>query len=477
MTKCKLIFILTGLLFPLVLGAQYTDFDLSKYKLPDIRLHRLDASFDLLNDVGNYLSQDKWDTTKWKSNDLNGSLKLDYYYFRNTEKYQGNLDASLYYGQRLNKYVTESNNRKNNDVDRSISVNNINRFYNQRLFFIEVDPNIYFLSYRDRQTEENGATEIYTFRETNTQLSVPVSVGYGRIEPVEDMRLAVYIIEELQKAGRITTVPPEDVVIRMAREISRIKKKRFFDTRIRKIEELQIIDSFLVANNIISSNDIRYFTVLNDQWDYASGPQRETGFSVNAGVGNDIRFNRESVKHTVNDVVLTYNKNFRNIYEIGGFLNIRYAKPINLYWQTSAGLNISYGKKFTRDPQDKESMISNYETNIFRTRINGLIQYLPDSRTSIGIDFTGLYQNSYSVRTLTELDPDGYRMRDNLFSVVSTFDMYYYISPQLRVQLLATLFGNNDLLKVRYESTLPEDEELTRWYKHNVSLTLTYSFF
>jgi len=140
------------------------------------------------------------------------------------------------------------------------------------MYFVEIDPVFYHNSYTDRYYYENSTAVENNIRESVTRLSAPVSAGYGRIEPVEDLRLALYILEELQKAGKITDVPPEEVIIEMAREISKIKKKRFFDTRIRKIEELHVIDSFLVENNIISSNDINYFAVLNDQWDYAAGP-------------------------------------------------------------------------------------------------------------------------------------------------------------------------------------------------------------
>ena len=312
MKKHKSILIVTGLLIPFVLGAQFTDFDLSKYKLPDIRLNRLDATFNFLNDLNTYLYHQPWDTTKTKSNRLSGSLNLGYYYFRNSEKYQGNLIVNTYLRPEIYKYGTENTDKKTNNTEGSFIISSTNRFYNQRMFFVEIDPDFFFNSEKNRILNENGTTTESINRESYTGLSVPLSVGYGRIEPVEDMRLAVYILEELQKAGRIPVVPPEDVIIKMAREISRIKKKRFFDIRIRKMEELHVIDSFLVANDIISSNDITYFTVLNDNWDYASGPARESGFAVNAGIGNNIQINRISDKYTVNNTVMTDNKYFQD---------------------------------------------------------------------------------------------------------------------------------------------------------------------
>ncbi|MCX6302364.1 MAG: hypothetical protein NTW82_09270 [Bacteroidia bacterium] len=478
MNKKKFLLLFTGLLFTLVLSAQYTDFDLSKYKLPDIRLNRLDATFDFNNDVNRYVDQELWDTTESKFNDLAGSLNLNYHFYRNTEKYQGKLDVGTYLHPTIYKYDIDNNKTENKYMDGGFVISSTNRFYNQRMFFVEVDPGFSFSSTKYYELHENSNTTETDSREADTRLSAPVSVGYGRIEPVEDLRLALYILEELQKAGRIKAVPPEDVIIDMAREISKIRKKRFFDTRLRKIEELHVIDSFLVTKNIVSSNDITCFAVLNDQWDYASGPAREAGFAVNAGIGNDILLNRYSEKYTVNNTIQTDDKDYSNVYKVGGFINARYAKPLNLYWQTGAGVNASYGIELKGDPRDRDGEAGNYTTNIFRTSINGLIQYLPNSRTSIGLDITGSYQHSQGDRTILILIPTDYQMTSRQFSVVSSFNMYYYISPRFRVQFLASINGNNSLIKNIYGvPPLPEEEDMTKSYHHNLSLTLTYSFF
>ncbi len=473
MTKCKLIFILTGLLFPLVLGAQYTDFDLSKYKLPDIRLHRLDASFDFSNAGNRILSRNEVVTTRTKNNNIAGGLDLEYYYFRNTEKYQGNLNAYTNINPALSTTGTESNDTRNTSSEIDILINSTNRFYNRKLFFIEVDPTFSYYVDNSKHRVENSTTTEDIDRRVNTQLAASVSVGYGRIEPVEDLRLAIYILEELQKAGRIEAVPPEDVVIEMAREISGIKKKRFFDTRLRKIEELHVIDSFLIAHNIISSNDVTYFAVLNDNWEYASGPVRETGFRINAGIDNGMAFSRSREKTTFNGTVIFDDKNYSNNYNVSGFIDVEYSKPVNLYWQTSAGLHTSYGKNFYRNPLNTDD----YDSKFFRTSVNGMIQYLPNSRTTLRFRITGNHGYSYDVRTINELDPDGYRTKSNTIYVIPGFDMYYYISPRLRLWLMASLSGNNTTNKVQLSSTSPEVEYLTRSFSNNLNMTLIYSFF
>jgi len=133
--------------------------------------------------------------------------------------------------------------------------------------------------------------------------------------------------------------------------------------------------------------------------------------------------------------------------------------------------------EFTRDPEDAESEEDNFKTNIFKTSISGLLQFLPNSRTSIGLDITGSYQHSLGERTVMMLVPEDYQLKNRQFSIVSTFDIYYYISPRFRVQVISSLSGYNSLTKQKYESALPEVIDLMKIFRHNFLLTLIYSFF
>ena len=55
-------------------------------------------------------------------------------------------------------------------------------------------------------------------------------------------------------------------------------------TVLRKMEEIEKVDSFLQAKGIITLADARYFTIVNDNWDYAQGPVRESGKRLSAGL-------------------------------------------------------------------------------------------------------------------------------------------------------------------------------------------------
>jgi hypothetical protein len=338
------------------------------------------------------------------------------------------------------------------------------------------------MSYRaindiSKQDYSTGSFSDYNDATFSTKISMPVSIGHGRIEPVEDARLAIYILEELTKAGRISDLPADDVIIEMAKEISRIKRSRFLDSRIRKIKELQVIDSFLVANNIISQNDINYFAVLNDQWDYAFGPPRESGFAISFGFDNNLAFNRfyHEINITNNGPV-KYNSKER-ISEAGGFLKLRYAKPINLLWQTSADFLTSYNLQFNGNPEDKDNLTENFRTDIFLASLNYSLQFLPDSRTSIKFKVEGSFLNSQGERTLVQLNPIDYKLNSNELTLSPSLELYYYISPQLRVQFNSSLYLFKSKILREYENTLSDSDQIRNTNRHNISFYLIYSFF
>ena len=334
MKSSKLLLLAGLLLLTAIVNGQYSKIDLSAYKLPDIKLSRLDASFN----AGNSISSDHFkpnytDSTKSFSSILQGAANIDYYHFRNTERYQGSYEITGNFA--LNNYNNKpgTSSTKSNTNNISFYAAGTNRFYNSNKKFIEADPaiSIYGNTSNNYSELSSGNTMDISNNHLTTDFSIPVSIGTGRIEPVEDMRLAVYILEELYKAGRADSIQPENVVIEMAKVISRIKRQRFFDTRLRKIRELNVIDSFLVANKIVSKNDISYFAVLNDQWDYAAAPARSAGFAFNLGIDDYIILDRTHLKTVIDGGTPTRNEYITNTYFIGAFARVRYEKPVNLY--------------------------------------------------------------------------------------------------------------------------------------------------
>lgn len=480
MKLIKLPMLIFTLIFPTtLLYGQFSNFNLSKYKLPDIKIDRLDANFNIGNNLNKTNTKhSNSDSSNYFNNNFNGSLNLDYYHFRNSFKYQGVLEMDANINTSSYKIKNNSYNSNSENTNSYFLISSTNRLYNQELSFFEIDPEVSINTGTNRyiyESTSNTSTDEHT-NQFSTNISLPISIGHGRIEPVEDLRLAIYILEELNKVGRIDKMPPDSVVLEMAKEISKIKRKRFFDTRIKKISELQAVDSFLLANKIVSTNDINYFAVLNDQWDYASGPTREAGFAINAGIDDGVVLSSTSEKTVFNKEVPIESKSPINTYKIGGFMMVRYAKPINLYWQTSATFETSYGFKFTRNPQNRNNAEENYITNIFNSNLSYLVQYLPNSRTSIGLNLAGEFIYSKGARTIPDPNPLEFQMKDTQFTINAGINMYYYISPQLRLQLISNL-SNYKHLNLNSNNTTADIKVLNTSFQNDFSITLIYSFF
>ena len=72
---------------------------------------------------------------------------------------------------------------------------------------------------------------------------------------------------------------------------------------------------------------------MRDQWDYAAGPSRKSGFSVNTGIDNNIDRNKTMESDPVYDMdtfswIYSKSTTTSNIYKAGGFLRIDYFKPL-----------------------------------------------------------------------------------------------------------------------------------------------------
>ena len=62
----------------------------------------------------------------------------------------------------------------------------------------------------------------------NLSAYLNAGIGYGRIEPVSDLRHSIYILEDLLKNESLKRIPNKEEVFAVASKISELKNKRFF---------------------------------------------------------------------------------------------------------------------------------------------------------------------------------------------------------------------------------------------------------
>lgn len=287
-------------------------------------------------------------------------------------------------------------------------------------------------------------------------LSIPLRMGKGRIERVEDARQAVYILENLAKRKVLNRRLTGEEIDEFARLISTVKNKRFLDARLRLIDEVTAVDSFLVRSGAMASGGAAYFTTLYDYWMYGDLFERKSGTEISGGVRPGFSYGK-------------YDKPYPDAYEyrvkhpsVEADIRLDYERPLNLYWQNSAWVSLSGGyERWDREylapakPEEKE--------DLYGARLSGryAFGYYPTSRTNINL---GVEERLGWDKREGGVGEDLSYMSTN---TSLTLDMYYYFSPQLRLAAEARL-------GYRYmdEKTMDYD----RWNGH-FALTLTYSLF
>ena len=223
-----------------------------------------------------------------------------------------------------------------------------------------------------------------------------------------------------------------------------------------------------------------YFTRLNDQWDYAYGPERNSGFSVNFGFNNKFNVARDWSESITggNDPVTSLFK--MNEITVGGFGILQYSKPLSLRWQSDLTFKLPYDYLITRDPRNITDDVNDYNTHRIKPALDYSIRYLPNSRTSVGLSAGTYYRYMFGKRKEYS-DLYGYVIdvdaREREINIVTTLDMYYYLSPQLRLQAYWALRLNNNRT-VMDSKSLSFDEINNRNNLLNyLSIWLIYSFF
>lgn len=427
--------------FHLSAFAQYENIDLSKYKLPDIKRHQLD--FDL--GLNNSRVSDDWENSSKKKHSTSlEELNVNYTFFQNTRKLQKNYLISINsnLGSSKKKGYGRSDVKQNNArLNLLLDLNNY-YYLNEKNLFIRVASNV-DLEYTNRTDKivhfkiEDYLDDVYQTptvaiiqvkdRNQDIRFTPRVTLGFGkgRIEPVGDVRHAIYIAEELTKNNRLNRDLTEDEIFTLAKKISELKNKRFFDSRLRKIYEIKSIDSLLNQMNVTGKSDATYFTSLTDMWDFG-GQHRTAGTRLSFDVSTELnsRFDKDYTKN-----YFFYEEEFNKIVDtrkgkfgtLGFAANYNSHKPIGLKLQRKFAVNAMYSHlKHYKTFSENENTIS----NILSLAASYQINYFLNTRTYASA--TG--SMSYAKYGMEVPDSNREHLDAKLMG-----SLYYYFSPRLRL--------------------------------------------
>jgi len=413
---------------PALLFAQLDSFNLATYKLPVIKTHRLDFNLS-----GNNRNSVRWEKsrgnvdTKNGYNDFAGDFGAVYSFYGNSEKYQGEQSLSISASASSSDHDPVY---KERSFKTNLTAHSVNRSYLTKRQFIEYDLELY--SYIDNR---KWGTDVFSNGNTscNLDFSIPLYYGVGRIEQVQDARLAIYILEDMEKSGRISRIPDDEEILEFARLISQTKNKRFFDSRMKRIWEIETIDAWLQSKKLIKSTDANYFTRLYDNWMYAADPVRESGRRFSIGLIPALGASR-SYTFAIPDTLISHP--YHGFRSITGVIRHEGDKPINLYWQTGHLFEVTgywrqsntYYVNDTNRYQVKEAYLSG--------RVQYNLSWYPNTRTYLKLN-AGIEGMYFPIIDNSDNDPQQHTNYDIYPNISMNF--HYYISPQLQIDLSGNL--------------------------------------
>jgi len=401
--------------------SQDKSFDLSKYKFPDYKRHELELNFNSSGQSSKG-SQDEPSSTGDGTTVMNDYLysyfssnfSLGYQYDYLTRK-----QIDYLYSKFSGEYGYSKNNRNGNTSKQynpriDLYLTGFKRYYlKENKFFLEgmTDLNYIF--------DESKNTYSYMDDTKSSQKYLDVSVGFGagtgRMEKVSDLWQTYYILEKLKAQKSLSRELEEKDIFEVAAFVSKLKNKRFFDSRLQKIAELQALDSTLRKRGLVEDSDISYFTTLNDYWSYGNFHDRESGrvFKVWLSPEYQMHNNQPNDTSSVNSDKTSLISN----------ISLNCTKQLNLFWERH--FNVLLSNESVIDTTGK--YYNSYPANNFKTNVNFGYGFFPNSRTSISgnIGYSGQKMVVLNATTVTPNDWVN-RAYINLIGA-------YYISPQLQI--------------------------------------------
>ena len=443
--------ILFCILIKLSLSAQPQNFDISNYKLPDLKRQQLDFSFDLNgNSTSRFeISESGSDTLDRNEHNYNFYGTLKYSLYKNSVKVQKTFGIVLESESRINKNLemgrkTDSYNYFSNNL---ILNYNYKYFLKEDGLFVMVSPGTSFLVLKNRDFINESNTESGFFN----SYSLMLGFGTGRIERVEDFRHAVLIIQELQKRGVFEHNPTNEEIYEFAQLISDLKNRRFFDSRKRKEQDLIEIDQFFVDEEILTENDISYFVGLEDMWAYGGLQERLSGNQFKISFMPSYSFERQKMSfggyELKNEIQQIYNE-----------ISYYSCKPLNLKFQQNYRISV------INRISDNYIVFTGSKNKNYYSGFLGyyILGFYPNTRTYINL--TGRLDVGYASQA--KIFSGGYY--SEMFSLSS--EGYYYFSEKLR---LGYRWAYRNSTWNIFDNNVTND-----YYRNSsVELTLNYAIF
>jgi len=480
--------------------AQNTTFKLSDYKNPNYLYQSLDLNFGLDSYLSGY-NYDGHQDNKDNSFVLNTRAGAVYNRYVSSPKAQGDLhvyfNAGIGSGKYNSKitydtYNSENDTKLSNHTER-LNLVGLHRFYNQKQNFIEINGELTVSNTGNSGTDKSylsgtaNASQETKVKDFDNSIRGTFLIGKGRIEQVQDARVALYLLDDLTTLNREKRPVSDEDVNDLSQLITRMKYKRFFDDRLRKIAEITAIDSFMQQKGIVSNANATYFTSLNDNWAYANNPIRENGHRLFTGLEASFgySYHYEYLKSGIPADLIRETTNKDKMAELIMVLGYSYEKPTSRRWQNfanikgTAGIHQYYQNHISRTDPTPETETNLYTEAAPAIKLTGDcgFGYYPNSRT--WLSFRWWLNSSWEKKMEGATKAEKTDLQNNFnINTGPQLYAYYYLSEKLRLSF--SYNGQFNFDNYKYTSDIPEgsvDKATRTFWNQSAYAALTYSLF
>lgn len=372
-----------------ILNAQLDTFDIGNFILPEVSLKRLNFSGELNGSNQSY--------STLVNTGINSSVYL------NINFNYSNFESDRNQQRMGSGYLSNALNYRNNAFDNNGNAISNALFNRTNLTatrvirnYIDYDHWFYGINWEldIRNTLNSGENNgnIRFFENTNiSSLRVPLTFGFGRIEPVTDAWHAVRILTELDKLRCLIQPPTSEQIYDLAEKLSDLNYHRIFDSRLGRIRRMTALDKHLYDNKLVDERSSAYFTALYDMYEFGIQTDRYSGERISYGIMPEISITRKNDDNFIN----TTNYSFL------GFVDYTFNYPVNQFIQLDINANLEGGYTISEPSQQFWQVIPYLEIEL---------GYYPTTRTffSAKASTSGLYRiqqllaNSFSFYTRIE---------------------------------------------------------------------------
>jgi len=446
--KKNIVYPLLGILLFIGLSAkaQFENIDLNKYKLTDYKYKTLGVNLNTANSSGFDNSNQTNNTSKANDFNLNLTGSLGYTSSSYTRKYYGVQSFGFGFSSRLQSSYSKNSfddpfgsiyrstwKSSNSSSNFTLSFSTTNRFYMSGDYFIGINFQTFNSPYHNYSKSETNNNSILhnrsiTYNFISSSNNASFYFGKGRVENVTDAKLAIYILDDLAKQGRLSRTPSEDEVFAFADFITKTLNKRIIDDRIKRIKEFVAVDSFLVSNGLSIKTDGLYFGLINDNWNYGRLQFWSTGSLWHIGVSPTYNYQNNFSRRIDSSSI---SKNWNRLNQYGVSFDAGYSSSwiSGLKWINGYSINASFNV-FKLDSTGYFYDIYNYKSLTGNASYN--ISYIPSTRTTISFNAGVMFSKNFYNAKSDEL----------LIKPLISGSCNYYFSEKLRLNVSANINYN-----------------------------------